>query len=51
MNQTPEGRPRGHGIVTFEQPADADRAVAELHNFTFEGRSMDVHLDRFDGQA
>eukprot|EP00667_Euglena_gracilis_P017299 EG_transcript_18218 len=47
LSQDAEGRPRGHGLVTFEQEGDAERAVAMFDQFEFDGRPLVVHLDRF----
>lgn len=43
----PDGTPKGAGIVVFESPADARRAVAELENADFGGRPMFVQEDKF----
>jgi len=36
------GRSRGFGFVTFENDADADKAIAELNNKDIDGRPLKV---------
>lgn len=41
-----KGRSQGYGLVTFNDPADADRAIQQLNEFEFQGRRMVVREDR-----
>ncbi|KAL4458907.1 hypothetical protein ABPG75_013772 [Micractinium tetrahymenae] len=43
-----EGRSRGAGIVEFDHPADALRAISMLSNSTLGGRTINVREDRED---
>lgn len=38
------GRSRGFGFVTFDAPADADRAIAEMDGAQIDGRSVRVNV-------
>lgn len=40
------GRSRGFGFVTFVNDADADKAIAELHEKEYEGRNLIVNEAR-----
>ena len=40
------GRSRGFGFVTFEQGADADRAIEEMNGSQLDGRSLNVNEAR-----
>lgn len=42
--QDAEGRSRGSGIVEFDHPADALRAISMLSNSTLDGRTIHVSL-------
>lgn len=37
------GRSRGFGFVTFDAPADAERAMAEMDGTTLDGRTIRVN--------
>jgi len=39
-------RSKGFGFVTFGEDADADKAVAALHDFEFKGRNLVVNEAR-----
>lgn len=38
------GRSRGFGFVTFEAPADADKAMAEMDGAELDGRNVRVNV-------
>ena len=40
------GRSRGFGFVTFENDADAEKAIAEMNNKDVEGRELKVNEAR-----
>lgn len=40
--QDADGRSRGAGIVEFEHPTDALRAISMLSNSTLDGRTINV---------
>jgi RNA recognition motif-containing protein len=40
------GRSKGFGFVTFENEADAERAVAEMHDKDVSGRKIVVNVAR-----
>ena len=44
--QEPDGRSKGCGLVTFQNPRDADRAIRELHDTELDGRNIFVREDR-----
>lgn len=44
-----DGRLRGWGTVVFENPGDADRAVAEFHDRDLQGRPLELRLSRSRG--
>jgi RNA recognition motif-containing protein len=47
INLNHEGRSRGTGIVLFETPADAQKAITALNGTEVNGRNVDVRVDRF----
>jgi len=47
--QSDDGRSKGCGIVLFQRPQDAQRAIRELHNSELHGRSILVREDREQG--
>ena len=38
------GRSRGFGFVTFDAPADAEKAIAEMDGQTLDGREVRVNV-------
>ncbi|TDZ29446.1 putative RNA-binding protein [Colletotrichum spinosum] len=45
----PDGRPKGSGIVVFENPEDARNAIQQFHGYDWQGRLLEVREDRFAG--
>lgn len=45
----PDGRPKGSGIVAFDNPEDARNAIAQFNNYEWQGRQLEVREDRFAG--
>jgi RNA recognition motif-containing protein len=45
----PDGRPKGSGIVVFENPVDAHNAIQQFNGFDWHGRMLEVREDRFAG--
>lgn len=46
---TPDGRPKGSGIVVFDNPDDARNAIAQFTGYDWNGRQLEVREDRFAG--
>ena len=44
-----DGRPKGSGIVAFENPDDARNAIAQFNGYDWQGRMLEVREDRFAG--
>ncbi|MCJ1330989.1 hypothetical protein MMC10_007676 [Thelotrema lepadinum] len=44
-----DGRPKGSGIVAFENPNDARNAIAQFNGYEWQGRTLEVREDRFAG--
>lgn len=44
-----DGRSRGCGVVIYQKPQEAARAIRELHNSTLNGRPIFVREDREQG--
>mmetsp|Transcript_20553 Transcript_20553/g.30327 ORF Transcript_20553/g.30327 Transcript_20553/m.30327 type:complete len:378 (-) Transcript_20553:802-1935(-) len=42
----PDGRSKGCGLVSYQQPKDAQRAVRQLHDSVLKGRPMTVRENR-----
>lgn len=49
IHQTPDGRPKGSGIVAFDNPDDAQNAIHQFHGYDWQGRMLEVREDRFAG--
>lgn len=47
----PDGRPKGSGIVVFENPDDARNAIAQFNGYDWQGRLLEVREDRFAGNV
>lgn len=45
----PDGRPKGSGIVVFENPDDARNAIAQFNGYDWQGRLLEVREDRYAG--
>ena len=45
----PGGRSKGWGLVDYGTPAEAEAAIAQLHNSELQGRSIIVRLERAGG--
>jgi hypothetical protein len=45
----PDGRPKGSGIVVFENPDDARSAIQQFNGFEWQGRMLEVREDRYAG--
>ncbi|BFZ60821.1 g-strand binding protein [Saitoella coloradoensis] len=44
-----DGRPKGSGVVLFETAADAQNAMQMFNGYDWQGRALDVRVDRFAG--
>ena len=42
-----DGRPKGSGIVVFENPDDARNAIAQFNGYDWQGRVIEVREDRY----
>lgn len=47
----PDGRPKGSGIVAFDNPQDAQNAIQQFNGYDWQGRALEVREDRFAGNA
>src|ERR1700712_4279066 len=45
----PDGRPKGSGIVVFDNADDARNAIQQFNGFDWQGRQLEVREDRFAG--
>ncbi|KAL6898751.1 RNA-binding domain-containing protein [Trichoderma evansii] len=45
----PDGRPKGSGIVVFENAEDARNAIQQFNGYEWQGRLLEVREDRFAG--
>ncbi len=45
----PDGRPKGSGIVAFDNPDDARNAITQFNGYEWQGRPLEVREDRFAG--
>lgn len=45
----PDGRPKGSGIVVFENPDDARSAIQQFNGYDWQGRMIEVREDRYAG--
>jgi RNA recognition motif-containing protein len=49
VHMTPDGRPKGSGIVAFDTPEDARNAITQFNGYEWQGRNLEVREDRFAG--
>ncbi|KAI1942177.1 g-strand binding protein [Ophidiomyces ophidiicola] len=47
----PNGRPKGSGIVAFENVEDARNAIQQFNGYDWHGRNLEVREDRFASSA
>ncbi|KAK5168764.1 g-strand binding protein [Saxophila tyrrhenica] len=45
----PDGHPKGSGIVAFDNPDDAQNAIAHFNGYDWQGRVLEVREDRYAG--
>ncbi|KAI9798811.1 MAG: hypothetical protein M1825_004984 [Sarcosagium campestre] len=45
----PDGRPKGSGIVAFDNSDDARNAILQFNGYDWQGRPLEVREDRFAG--
>lgn len=45
----PDGRPKGSGIVIFDNPDDARNAIQQFNGYEWQGRALEVREDRYAG--
>ncbi|CAF9907212.1 MAG: hypothetical protein ALECFALPRED_003272 [Alectoria fallacina] len=45
----PDGRPKGSGIVAFENAEDARNAINQFNGYDWQGRMLEVREDKFAG--
>ncbi|QDS78071.1 hypothetical protein FKW77_003565 [Venturia effusa] len=43
----PDGRPKGSGIVVFDNADDARNAIGQFNGYEWQGRTLEVREDRF----
>ncbi len=44
---SPDGRPKGSGVVSFESVEDARNAITQFNGYDWDGRMIEVREDRF----
>ncbi|KAK0299894.1 g-strand binding protein [Friedmanniomyces endolithicus] len=49
VHMMPDGRPKGTGIVAFDNPEDAANAISSFNGYDCQGRVMEVREDRYAG--
>ncbi|KAK0948185.1 g-strand binding protein [Friedmanniomyces endolithicus] len=49
VHMMPDGRPKGTGIVAFDNPEDAANAISSFNGYDWQGRVMEVREDRYAG--
>ena len=47
VNMTPDGRPKGTGIVAYETAEDARNAIMQFNGYDWQGRALEVREDRY----
>ena len=45
----PDGRPKGSGIVIFDNADDARNAIQQFNGYEWQGRNIEVREDRYAG--
>jgi len=51
IHSGPDGRPKGSGIVAFDNPDDARNAIAQFNGYEWDGRMLEVREDRYAGSG
>lgn len=51
VSLSPDNRSRGYGTVLLATLEDANRAIELLHGYSWQGRTLEVRLDRLPGEA
>jgi hypothetical protein len=51
VHMAPDGRPKGSGIVAFDNPDDAQNAIQQFNGYDWQGRILEVREDRFAGSG
>ncbi|TKA69732.1 hypothetical protein B0A55_05269 [Friedmanniomyces simplex] len=51
VHMMPDGRPKGTGIVAFDNPDDAANAITMYNGYDWQGRVIEVREDRYAGGA
>ncbi|KAL9053265.1 MAG: hypothetical protein Q9162_004873 [Coniocarpon cinnabarinum] len=51
VNIGPDGRPKGTGIVAFDNSNDAMNAIQNFNGYEWQGRQLEVREDRFAGSG
>ncbi|KAF2436030.1 RNA-binding domain-containing protein [Tothia fuscella] len=49
VHMGPDGRPKGSGIVVFDNPEDARNGIAQFNGYEWQGRNLEVREDRYAG--
>lgn len=49
VHMTPDGHPKGSGIVVFDNPDDAQNAIQQFNGYDWQGRLLEVREDRYAG--
>ncbi|WPH00186.1 RNA-binding domain-containing protein [Acrodontium crateriforme] len=49
VHQLPDGRPKGTGVVAFDNPTDAQNAIQQFNGYDWQGRPIEVREDRYAG--
>ncbi|KAK3703055.1 g-strand binding protein [Vermiconidia calcicola] len=49
VHLAPDGRPKGSGIVAFDNPDDAQNAIQQFNGYDWQGRILEVREDRYAG--
>ncbi|KAF2859521.1 RNA-binding domain-containing protein [Piedraia hortae CBS 480.64] len=47
VHTTPDGRPKGTGVVAFDNPEDAANAIQQFNGYDWQGRVLEVREDRY----